>query len=316
MFLFCRLFAMKYIFFALCALGLVLNSCNSCEKKQVQQDAPTSNVIWHKVQPDTTAQDTILPQAGLPVLKIGEKEDPDVYLQSLDIQVEVTGNIASTRYTMVFKNKTNSTLEGELTFPLPEGRAVTHYALDVNGRMREAVPVEKARATQVFEEIQQRRVVVDPGILERVEGNNFRTRIYPFPAKGTRTISIGYEEELPLERGLLYYRLPMDYQNPLEKFGVKATVWNSSQKPLVPKAENEINFDRAGENFVASLSRENYRPSRALIFALPTPSEIPQVMAQPAQGSHYFFASVAPIMGEREKQWKIGRASCRERVWS
>jgi hypothetical protein len=247
------------------------------------------------------ASSAALPLAKPPVLRIGGEETPDVYLQSLDIQVEVTGNIASTRYTMVFKNRTDRVLEGELTFPLPDGRTVTHYALDINGNMREAVPVEKARATQVFEEIQRREV--DPGILERVEGNNFRTRIYPFPRQGTRTISIGYEEELPLENNLLYYRLPMAYASPLEKFSVKATVWKSNLAPLVPEDENEIRFDRAGENYVAAFARENYQPARALIFALPAPAEIPRVMMQSAQGSFYFLASVAPNLNTRKKRW-------------
>jgi hypothetical protein len=65
---------------------------------------------------------------------------------------------------MVFKNRTNRILEGTLTFPLPDGRSATHYALDINGKMREAVPAEKARGTEVFEEIQRRRV--DPGLAE------------------------------------------------------------------------------------------------------------------------------------------------------
>jgi tetratricopeptide (TPR) repeat protein len=248
------------------------------------------------------AVDTVSPQSRWPVLKINGK-DEDVYLQSLDIQVEVTGNIASTRYTMVFKNKTGRVLEGTLTFPLPDGRSVTHYALDIDGKMREAVPVEKAKGTQVFEEIQRRRV--DPGLLERVEGNNFRTRIYPFPANGTRTISIGYEEELPLENGSLYYRLPTAYPSPLEKFSVKAAVWQSDQKPIVPEsgAEDEIRFDKAGESYVASFAKENYRPARALIFALPAPADIPQVIMQSAQGSYYFLASVAPKIETRKKQW-------------
>jgi len=227
-----------------------------------------------------SVSDAHLPPAKLPVLNIGGKENSDVYLQSLDIQVEVTGNIASTRYTMVFKNKTDKILEGELTFPLPDGRTVTHYALDINGSMREAVPVEKARATQVFEEIQQRQV--DPGILERVEGNNFRTRIYPIPANGARTISVGYEEELPLENDLLYYRLPMAYPDSLEKFAVKATVLKNSQKQVV---------------------YENNKPSNSLVFALPAPADIPQVIMQPAQGNHYFLASVAPKMEIRKKKW-------------
>ena len=152
----------------------------------------------------------VLQEAKAPVLSIkGSKDSSEVYLQSLDIQVEVTGNIATTKYTMVFKNRTGKILEGELLFPLPDGITVSHYALDINGKMREAVPVEKAKATQVFEEIVQRRV--DPGLLERVEGNNFRTRVYPIPANGTRTVSIGYEEELPVMKQAFYYRLPMDY---------------------------------------------------------------------------------------------------------
>ena len=263
--------------------------------------AAANNVAEEELPQTFVVSDAVLPQAKMPVLRIGGKENADVYLQSLDIQVEVTGNIATTLYTMVFKNRTARVLEGELTFPLPDGRTVTHYALDINGKMREAVPVEKAKATQVFEEIQRREV--DPGILERVEGNNFRTRIYPIPAGGARTISIGYEEELPLEKNLLYYRLPMAYSGPLEKFSVKATVWKSSLKPLVPKSSDEIRFDVAGENYVATFARENYKPSRALIFALPAAADIPQVMMQSAQGSHYFLASVAPKAGTRKKQW-------------
>jgi len=275
--------------------------------------------------------DSILSQAHMPVLKIDGNESSDVYLQSLDIQVEVTGSIAATRYTMVFKNRANRVLEGELTFPLPAERSVTHYALDINGKMREAVAVEKAAGTQVFEEIEQRKV--DPGLLERVEGNNFRTRVYPIPANGTRTISIGYEEELMFENGLLYYRLPLAYADSLEKFALKATVLRSSQKPLLPKSENEISFEQEGENYVASFVRENYRQvtakdvysqalaknvkekdaaqsaskksrsSRALIFALPAPADIPQVLMQPAQGSYYFLASVAPKFDLRKNLW-------------
>jgi len=74
------------LLFLLCTLSVALNSCGS-----------------HPPMPE-----------NLPTLKIDGKKNSDVYLQSLDIQVEVTGNIASTRYTMVFKNKTDRILEGEL----------------------------------------------------------------------------------------------------------------------------------------------------------------------------------------------------------
>ena len=272
-------------------------AANNAKKTAAQNTAATEADTARGV----AVSDTALARAALPVLTIGGKENPDVYLQSLDIAVEVTGNIASTRYTMVFKNRTSRVLEGVLTFPLPDGRSATHYALDINGRMREAVPVEKAKGTQVFEEIEQRRV--DPGLLERVEGSNLRTRIYPIPPNGTRTVSIGYEEELTLENNLLYYRLPMAYPDTLEKFAVKATVWGSGQKPAVPRSDDELRFDKAGESYAASFARDNYRPSRALVFALPAPADIPQLIMQPAQGNWYFLASVAPKAQTRKKQW-------------
>ena len=131
-------------------------------------------------------------QAQTPVLKVdGKAENTGVTLQALDLQVEVTGHVATTTFTMTFKNNTGRTLEGELVFPLPDGATVSHYALDINKKMRKAVPVEKAKATRVFEEIERKNV--DPGLVERVEGNNFRVRVYPIWGGGYRVVSIGYE---------------------------------------------------------------------------------------------------------------------------
>ncbi|GBU21909.1 hypothetical protein R80B4_01811 [Fibrobacteres bacterium R8-0-B4] len=291
----------------LAATGLVLiHHSGDVEEQETRQDFADSGLDEEhdtlQIIPDSGQDwERTCPCKLIPDMKLDGKKNSDVYLQSLDIQVEVTGNIASTRHTMVFKNRTNSILEGELTFPLPDGRSVTFYALDINGRMREAVPVEKARATLVFEEIEERRV--DPGLLERVEGNNFRTRVYPIPANGTRTITIGYEEELTLEENMLQYRLLTDYLDSLENFSVKATVWKSGLKPLAPDSVDELRFDKAGENYVASFARKNYRPSRTLNFSLPAPADIPQLIMQPSQEGCYFLASVAPQLDSRKKQW-------------
>ncbi|MGY0041240.1 VIT domain-containing protein [Pedobacter sp. NJ-S-72] len=135
-------------------------------------------------------------------------------MKSLHIEVQVYGNIATTVMTMSFVNTSSRVLEGELTFPMPDGVSISGYAMDINGKLREAVPVEKAKATEVFESVEHRRV--DPGLLEKVEGNNFRTRIYPFPAGGSRTVKITYEEELHFSaQQQLSYRLPLDYKKML-----------------------------------------------------------------------------------------------------
>ncbi len=186
-------------FLLLAAIALILLVILKPQSTGSQTETTTEEPEIAEIRQDISTLEQ-LPESTLPVMKM-KNGSAEVYLQSLDIQVEVTGNIAVTRYVMVFKNRTRKVLEGELLFPLPNGVTVSHYALDINGKMREAVPVPKARATQVFEEIEQRRV--DPGLLERVEGNNFRTRIYPIPANGTRTISIGYEEELTAEKATI-----------------------------------------------------------------------------------------------------------------
>ncbi len=54
---------------------------------------------------------------------------------------------------------------------------------------------------------------------------------------------------------------------------------------------------------MATFARENYRIARSLNFSLPAPVDIPQIMMQPAQGSYYFFASIAPKIETRKKQW-------------
>ena len=93
--------------------------------------------------------------AQIPEIKNSEKDAP-VTLQDLRIDIKVMGNIATTTMQMVFSNKSDRVLEGELVFPLPQGASVSRYALDINGSLREAVPVEKEKGQQVFEAIERR----------------------------------------------------------------------------------------------------------------------------------------------------------------
>ena len=93
---------------------------------------------------------------------------------ALKVDVEVAGGAAETRVQMEFFNPNSRVLEGKLQFPLAAGQVVSGFALDVDGQMRDAVPVDKARAEQVFEDIARRRV--DPGLLQTSTGNNYELR--------------------------------------------------------------------------------------------------------------------------------------------
>ncbi|WP_315820603.1 VIT domain-containing protein [Paraflavitalea speifideaquila] len=240
-------------------------------------------------------------QAQLPQLKIGDKEDPKVTLSKLSIDVKVAGSIAITTMEMTFHNKHNRILEGELLFPMPQGISVSRYALDINGQMREAVPVEKEKATQVFEEIERQRV--DPGLLERVEGNNFRTRIYPLPANGTRTVIIAYEEELVYtNKQSLRYHLPMDYKSPIDQFKLNVSVLQQAFKPELEEEPNgDLRFKEWNHNYTASLSKEHFIPEQSLTIAIPKSSANAEVMMQQSGGNYYFLVNCFPQKDSRPK---------------
>lgn len=244
-------------------------------------------------------------KAQMPVLKVKTTAatETSVSLQKLNIDVQIIGNIATTTMTMTFYNNSSSVLEGELTFPMPDGVSISRYALDINGKMREAVPVEKAKATEVFESIERRRV--DPGLLEKVEGNNFRTRIYPLPAKGTRTIIVGYEEELKFSKeSALTYNLPLDYNQNIAEFSLKTTVFESLVKPeLVQQPDGSFNLDSKGNTYVAEMKKTNYQPQKALSINLPKRSDMPEVQMQKASNGYYFLVNVFPKSQNRPRQW-------------
>ncbi|WP_231426624.1 VIT domain-containing protein [Pedobacter sp. Leaf250] len=246
-------------------------------------------------------------QAQMPVLKVQQgnagNEKPAVKLSKLNIDVQITGNIATTVMTMTFQNSSNRVLEGELTFPMPEGVSISRYALDINGKMREAVPVEKAKATEVFESIERRRI--DPGLLEKVEGNNFRTRIYPLPANGSRIIIVGYEEELNFNNGnVLRYHLPLDYNQAIDKFSLKTTVYESVLKPeLAEQPDGSFDLKANGNTYVGEINKTNYQPKNGLTINLPKRNDLPEVQMQKASNGYYFLVNVFPKTQSRPRQW-------------
>ncbi|WP_316770083.1 VIT domain-containing protein [Pedobacter frigiditerrae] len=239
---------------------------------------------------------SLVGNAQMPVLKVKttNAQQEAVKLQKLNIDVQITGNIAKTLMTMTFYNNSDKVLEGELTFPMPEGVTISCYALDINGKMREAVPVEKAKATEVFESIERRRV--DPGLLEKVEGNNFRTRIYPMPAKGKRTIIVGYEEELKFQKNnVLQYHLPLDYNQIIADFTLKTTVFESLVQPeLAEQPDGSFSFKNTGNTYLAEMKRTNYQPQKAITINLPKRADMPEVQMQKASSGYYFLVNVFP----------------------
>lgn len=148
------------------------------------------------------------PQAATPLLIAPAAEQP-VQLRQARIEGGVQAGIAQTRITLEFHNPNRRVLEGVLQFPLADGQQISGFALDINGEMRDAVPVPKDRGRQVFEEIARRGV--DPGLLEQTAGNQFRLRIYPLPAGGSRRVQLVIREPLAFAGQGWQWTLPLQF---------------------------------------------------------------------------------------------------------
>ena len=240
--------------------------------------------------------------AQIPQLTVNGKSNNGVVLQNLKIEIKVCGTIAKTSWQMVFKNNTDRILEGTLNFPLKEGCAVSRYALDINGKMREAVPVDRGKGTMVFEAIERRRV--DPGLLEKVEGNTFRTRIYPINPHSTRTVIIGYEEEIPiLENNLLHYYLPLGLKDTIADFSLNVQVIQSATQPFFDSiaVNDQLHFDKRNQVYSAELHKINYVPSQSLSFSIPKPADASEVVLQEFENKYYYLINTIVEKKDREK---------------
>jgi len=236
--------------------------------------------------------------AQLPILETLENNiysnSKDVEIQSLNMDVKIFGNIAVTKLQMSFVNHSGRVMEGRLTFPLPDGANVTGYALDINGVLRNAVPVEKEKATAVFESVERRKI--DPGILEKVEGNNFRTRIYPLPAnEGVRTIEIVFQEELNVQAGKLEYYVPLP--NKLYKtFSLHTTVFNNTQKPqLLEKPHGSFDFIKRNNSWMASIDKTNYEPTGSIRINIPVENFNANTILQKGSHQEYYFQATVKV---------------------
>ncbi|MDH0658492.1 VIT domain-containing protein [Empedobacter sp. GD03865] len=241
---------------------------------------------------------------GFPRIEIGERPDENsVSLQSMDVQVEIFGNLAKTTTTLVFTNSSSRNLEGNLVFPLPENTTVSGYAIDINGKLRNAVPVTKVRAVEVFESIQKQNI--DPGIIEKVEGNNFRTRISPIPAKGSRTIQLSYYQELKLDKSSYQYHLPLDSSKKIAKFNLTTKVFNAAGKPqLVETPDGSFNFSENSNIYEANLSKTDFTPKKSLIINLPkSPNNVESFVQKNVDGSFYFYANLLVDAKSQPKVW-------------
>ncbi|MBJ7313038.1 DUF2135 domain-containing protein [Rugamonas sp. CCM 8940] len=226
---------------------------------------------------------------GVPPLMATLGGERALRLQSLDIDGSVSGGMALTRVRMVFFNPNQRALEGRLQFPLLPGQQITAFALDVEGQLRPAVPVEKAKGRQIVEQLERRRV--DPALLEQTQGNNFQLRVYPIAAQGTRTVELTYAEPLEREGANWAYRLPLAYGEVARGLNLRLQLNGVDAAPQASGTLAELAFTRRAGGYEAQIVKEHVSLDGTLKLLLPASAE-PRSFVQQFDGATYFMAEV------------------------
>ncbi len=235
------------------------------------------------------AQD-VRPVIVTPRLTVAQGADIPVVLQAIRIDSEISGSRAITAVEMTFFNPNRRILEGELQFPLLDGQQVAGFALDIDGKLRDAVPVEKAKGQQVFEDVIRQRI--DPALLQVTAGNNYKLRVYPLPALGTRRVLIRYAETLPVSANLRRYRLPLDYARDLAGFSLRVRVRAPEHAPALAGTQPRgLAFKTRGVDYEAEVSHQDFAARGVLEVQVPV-SARPEVHTQSHNETNYFVAEV------------------------
>lgn len=156
-------------------------------------------------------------------------EDSPIELRGLEIRVVVAGLFAETTQILTLFNPGQRPLEGNLCFPLPDRAVVCGYGLDVDGVLVDGVVVGKEEARRILDT--EIRKGVDPGLVEKVQGNVYRTRVYPLPPGGSRTVKIVYVSDLTVEGNEAAYHLPIGHAEGVDEVSLKIEI---AQTPVTP----------------------------------------------------------------------------------
>ena len=232
------------------------------------------------------------PMPGL-TLRHGDRSEP-ARIHDLAITVTVVGHVATTTWDLTVFNPQDRVLEGELVFPLGEGQTVSRFALDVNGRLREGVVVEKAKGRIAFEETVRRGI--DPGLLEKTAGNSFRARVYPIPARGYKRVVLAYEQELQdADGGHLRYRLPLAFTDRVATFRLRVEVLDQPESPrLAASPSATFTFKQARRAWIAEETLRDVAPDAPLEVVIPRGEGSAQAFVERRNGETYAFVMAHP----------------------
>ena len=132
-------------------------------------------------------------------------------IKSINVEVKINGQVATTHVEQVFRNDSPYTLEGTYFFPIPETASIVEFAIWENGKKLVGEVRSREEARRIYDEIVRRQR--DPGLLEYAGKDLFQASIFPIPPNSDKKLELTYSQVLKAESGTVAYRYPLGTGN-------------------------------------------------------------------------------------------------------
>jgi len=219
------------------------------------------------------------------------KKSP-LHIVSMKASTDIRGTLATTTLEIVVYNPNDRILEGQFSFPVADGQTVSRFALDLNGKLRDAVVVDKSKARVTFEAIERRGV--DPALLEWTRDNAFRTRIYPIMPRNTRRVLIAYEQDLSQGADGMQYTLPIAVDDTVDVFTWDVSVAAFGSTPQLSGNNTEqVSFSNRGRQFTSTVKRNKFLITHPFVIDVPVVPAAQVITVNDHSGEQYASIVVA-----------------------
>ncbi len=177
---------------------------------------------------------------------------PGRVLEMVSHQVDVTINdqFAETKIQQAFHNPTGRRLEGTFLFPVPRGAQLKSFTMEINGKPVEAELLTADKARKIYEDIVRRQR--DPALLEFVERDLYKVRIFPIEPNETKRVAFSYGQLLKSDSGLVSFNYPMSVEKfsskPIDKVSLNIALKTGKPLKTIYSPTHEVEIVRDGKH--------------------------------------------------------------------
>lgn len=165
--------------------------------------------------------------------------DQPMQIKSFSQSVQADCFTAITFLEIEFYNPSDKEIEGLYRFSLSPTQVITAFQLELNGRYREGSIEERWKARAAYGNIVGKRM--DPALLTKEYGENYRLNIYPVPAKSSRKVTITIHQTLQQRNEKLNYSFALNRGEIAQQFHLSIKITGCTT-PIPDSGLIEKNF--------------------------------------------------------------------------